>query len=352
MRFIPQFEPLIKEQYAKAVYDQIISGWIGSSKKTSELENKISEITGAKYCLSTTSGTIAIILALYGLNIPKNKTILFPSYTFLAGANAAKFLGYNVEFVDVDKDTLSITEKSLLTKLKNSKIDEIGCLIFVNHNGYVGEEVLKVKNLCDRYNIKFLEDSSQALGIKNAGMTGDVGIFSFSVPKIITTGQGGVMFTNNEEVYKLASQLRDHGDNWRKTKLHDNLGINLKFDDIHAAYGLAQLEDLDNLLNERKRIFEQYKKHLKINDFGNSSTWMIIHYNNKPNEIIEKLAKNNIQAVQYYKPINHNKIYSESDNFYFIEANWIYNNTIYLPSSLNLTNDEIDNICDIIKKII
>jgi len=371
-KFIPQFQPIVKEEWAKAVYDQIMSGWIGAGATVELFEEKIRKITNTDYAIATTSGTTAIMLAIHALNIPKDKIILFPAYTFLAGANAARFMGYNVELIDINAQTLCMDVDALKYRLRQGRsfadngdhYSDVGCVMFVNHNGYVGPDVQNIKSVCVNEYIHMIEDSSQALGMQDAGTVGDIGIFSFSVPKIVSTGQGGVMFTNIDRYARRACEMRDHGDNWRKTKLHDKIGINLKFDDIHAAYGLAQLNDLDYLLKERARIYARYKENLIVGSSADKysilggdehSGWMVILRPRSSNasvaqvpRILEVLAKNNIQATQYYRPIANNLPYKTYTNTYS-SADRAYANLLYLPSSLSLTNEEIDKICTIIK---
>lgn len=358
--FIPQFQPIVKKEWADAVHRQIMSGWIGAGSTVDMFEKKLKEISGAEYAISTTSGTSAIMLAIHALNIPRNKKILFPSYTFLAGANAANFMGYEVGLVDVDLNTMCMCPDYLReilageTSFRNGVLmNNVGAVIFVNHNGYIGEHVGIIKEICSQYNVPMIEDSSQALGIVGAGIVGDIGIYSFSVPKIISTGQGGAMITNSAKFANMAMELRDHGDNWRKNKIHNKVGINLKFDDIHASYGLAQLNDLNFLLAERKRVYDRYCDNLGKDYIYcelQESPWMIIYRTQEPGVIIDKLAKENIQAVQYYKPVHYNPPYTKSCMRTCEGAIYLYNNTVYLPSSLSLQNDTIDKICNTIKK--
>jgi len=339
----PQYEPFLKEDYIESVSNQLKSGWIGPSKTTVEFEEKICEVTGSRYCVSTTSGTTALLMGICALELPKNSTILFPSYTFIAGANAARFLGFNIELVDIKRSTMSMNP-DLVELDKN-----VSAIMFVNHNSYCGEDVQKIKELCRKNNIPLIEDSSQALGIKNAGRTGDFGVFSFSVPKIVTTGQGGALITDNEEIYTKCKRLRDHGDDWRKSRIHNFLGINLKFNDVLASLGLAQLNQLDELLYQRKEIWDWYKEHIDIVDFGYPSTWMVIHENKNSDKIIQKLKENDIQAVKYYLPINRNVPYEDSK--IHKEAEYVSENFIYLPSSLTLTREKVKLICDTILNI-
>ncbi len=140
---IPQFEPYILKEYSKDVSNQINSGWIGPGKVVEQFENHIAKLFNVKYAISVTSGTIALLVSIMSLNISKKKNILFPSYTFLAGANAAKFMGYDIQLVDIKEDTLSIDPSKV-------KIDKsIGAVIFVNHNGYQGNDLNLFRSMCD-----------------------------------------------------------------------------------------------------------------------------------------------------------------------------------------------------------
>ena len=342
MRFIPQYEPCVTLNQAVDVFVQVKSGWVGPGKACVEFEERICDLSEAKYCVATTSGTTALIMAIQSLDLPKGSTIGFPAYTFLAGANAAKFLGYNVELIDIREETLCMNPKKIdFTKLS--------ALIFVNHNAYVGEDIKITKMLCDTYKIPMIEDSSQALGMPGAGLTGDIGVFSFSVPKIVTTGQGGAIVTNNFDLARKCKQIRDHGDCWRNSRVHDNLGVNFKFNDILASYGNSQLKDLDNLLQKRKKVFDLYREHIKIIDHGYESAWMALYKSKKSDTIIRQLTDNNIQSVKYYKPISWNQPYETDVAFPVAEK--IYDQLVYLPSSLNLTKKEIKRICKIILEV-
>ncbi len=331
------------DEYAEQVKKQILSGWVGPHKATEYFEKRLSEIAQVKHAISTTSGTVAIMMGLEALGLPKGSTILFPSYTFLAGANAARFLGYKVELVDIHPDTLCMDPEKIHIHAG------VSCVMFVNHNGYCGDHLREVRDICDSHGISMLEDSSQALGIAGAGTVGDIGILSFSVPKLVTTGQGGAVLTSNDDLAIKVRQIRDHGDNWRASKIHENLGVNFKFNDLAASLGNAQLDRIDDLLSTRARVFDAYREHLPLIDFGLRSTWMALYRTANAGKVIEKLKENNIQAVQYYRPLNHNPIYA-SDKTYPV-ADAVYKEVVYLPSSLNLSNEEIYFICSTIAKV-
>jgi perosamine synthetase len=352
--YIPQFEPEVKKRYAKAVYRQIMSTWIGVGPATKAFEDKLKKITKAKHALSCSSGSSAILMAIHALNPPKGSTILFPNYTFIAGANAVKFLGYNVKFIDIKEDTLcmnpDLAEKYIKKNDSNIGIgtlsQQASCVIFVNHNCYLGDDRYRIREICNRYKIPMIEDSAQCLGKDTAGLIGDVGIISFSTPKIIGTGQGGAVLTNDPKIADRCDQARDQGAGWRKTKIHEFIGTNFKFNDICASYGLAQLNEIDKIKKKKIKIFNWYREHIKLLDFDQDFNWMAIYRTKNADKIIEALKENNIQAIKYYKPNSTQPSFQQKDECSV--ARKMYNELVYLPSSLTLRKKDIDRICKIV----
>ncbi len=349
MSRIVQYSPVIEKKYIRSVTKQLKSGWLGPGETTKKVEEELCKMTGNKYCVATTSGTSALIMAILSLNIPKDKIILLPAYTFIAPHNAAKFLGYKIRLIDVDPNTMCMDYGELL-KIYSKHKNSIGAIIFVNHNSYAEGEYSKIVDFCNRYSTPIISDASQALGNIKA-FKGTVSVISFSVPKIATCGQGGAVVTNDENIYLELKKIQDHGDDWRKDRIHKNLGVNFKFNDILASYLLPQLKDINKLIFKRDMIFSWYQIYLKKNivTYGMDSTWMVIYKTKKIQQIIKELEENNIQSVQYYKPISWNPPYYTSE--LFVNSEKIYQEYLYLPSSLSLTKNQIKRICRIILKI-
>jgi len=353
IKTIPQFQPLNRRKDAKAVYKAIRKGNLGPGAVCLKLEERIKQLTGAKHCLTTTSGTTALIMAIEALDLPRGSTILFPSYTFLAGANAARFMGYKVKLIDIHPDTICMSALELEEKINKN----VSCVIFVNHNArsrYHGFGIDYAKSICEKHNIPIIEDSCQSIGVKNAGRTGNIGVFSFSVPKLITGGQGGAIITDDDKLAKRLSEIRDHGDNWRKNRIHKNIGVNFRYNDIQASYVLSQLNDIQELLTKRWMLCNEYSKYINIESFdcitfSNETPWMVIYKSKNADKIIEALAEKKIQAVKYYRPINENKPYKTRLKFPVAEQ--MAHELVYLPSSLNLSKKQIRKICNIILKV-
>lgn len=341
-KFIPQYAPNIRLRDIWLVARQMKSGWVGPSRATQHFEDLFKFECLYEYCYSTTSGTTAIMMALYGLDLPPGSTILFPAYTFLAGANAARLMGFKIRLVDIKTDTLCMDPK----KVRITK--DVSCVMFVRHNGYGGEDMDDIRQKCKNKSITFLEDAAQCLGMTGQPRS-DVMTLSFSVPKLITTGQGGAVLTNNASIAARCIEFRDHGGNWRENKIHHVIGGNFKFNDILAAYGISQLQDLAFIKKKRDKIFEWYRRHISLVDFDYDSTWMVIYRAKHPEKLIEVLLAHDIQAVQYYKPVNHSPPYKTKCKFPVAEQ--AAYELVYLPSSLNLKKKDIRRICKILLEV-
>jgi perosamine synthetase len=206
------------------------SSFVNEGIQTRELEKKIAKILKVKYCLSTTSGTTALFLALKALGIKNNDKVIVPNITFAATANAVSMAGGKPIFVDVNPLNILIDEKALLKKISK----KIKFVIPVHVSGR-GNNIERIIKICKKKSIKVVEDAAEAFGSKlngrNLGTFGQVGCFSFAPNKIITTGQGGLVVTNNKKIYKKLKIFKDQGRVGPTTGGEDkyiSLGFNLK----------------------------------------------------------------------------------------------------------------------------
>jgi perosamine synthetase len=354
--FINQMEPWFDEKEADACYEYMKSGgWLMEFNKTKEFEKMICNYTGAKYCHIVSNGTISLSIALLALDIKKNDKVIVPNYTMIATPNAVRLIGAEPILVDVDEETLCIDIDKVNDLIINNNIK---CIIHVSLNARMNNIEMLI-NLCKEKNIPLLEDSAQSLGSfyknKHIGTFGDIGSFSFSAPKIISTGQGGALITNSEILSKKIYKLKNFGRMEGFNDVHDDFGINCKTTDIQSVIGIEQMKKLPWRVNRMKEIWNIYYnrlsnnpniKMIKSNDIG-WIPWFIDIYVINRDELQKYLKNNNIGTRIVYPPINSQKIYLLEDSNYNI-SNEYCNKGIWLPSSSKLTDDIINKICDII----
>jgi len=259
---INQMEPWHGKEEKGAILNYLNSGgWLTEFKKTEEFEKMICEYTGAKYCSVLPNGTITLYLALIALGIKKGDEVIVPNYTMMATPNAVLMAGAKPVLVDVDDSLcldVALVERAITPKTK--------AIMHVSINGRAGQ-LGRLVNLCKKRNLHLIEDAAQSLGSfykgKHLGRHGIIGSFSFSAPKIITTGQGGAIITDNQSLFKKIEKLKDFGRVESGVDLHDEIGWNYKFTDLQAVLGIEQMKKLDWRVKRKKQIYDLYKKLLK-----------------------------------------------------------------------------------------
>ena len=283
------------------------------------------------------------------LNLKKNSEILVSNYTMVATANVARFTGMKVKLVDISEYDLCMCPNDLVNKIsKNTKV-----VIYTHMNGRVGQ-IKKIEDICKRKKIVLIEDAAHAIGSylqkKHAGNFGIAGSFSFSMPKLITMGQGGAIITNDTT---LAKKLRLYK-NFRKSG-NNYFGYNFKITDLQSVLGIGQLKIIKSLIQKKKNIFKRYKKNLeknpKIKIFKmnkDETPWSMDIYFNGVKKIKKILEKNKIKTRIVYPPLNSQKIYKQFKNLPV--SNYYCKRGLWLPSSLDLKDKEIDKVCDILNR--
>ena len=352
---IYQIKPVIGNKAKKSLINYVKrDNWITEHKVTENFEKKFSKFTNSKYCICFPNGTITMSSILDCLDLKKNDEVLVSNYTMVATANVAKFVGLKLNLVDISNKDLCMSPVDLLKKInKKTKV-----VIYTQMNGRVGQ-IESIKKICKKNNIFLIEDAAHAIGSYNKGIhVGNSGIassFSFSMPKLITMGQGGAVITNNS---KLASKLRLYKNFGRKKSgedVHNYLGYNFKITDMQSILGLEQLKDINLRIRKKKAIFVRYKNNLKNNSKikffdveKNETPWSVDIYLKDVSKLKKILKKNKILTRYVYPPLNSQKIYKNFKNLPI--SSYYCNRGLWLPSSLDLKNQEIDKICKLINK--
>lgn len=349
-----QMRPLFEEEEKKAVCKYMDEcGFITEFKHTREFEKMLADYIGVKHCIVVNNGTISLTLAAIAVGIEIADEVIVPNYTMIATPNSIKMFGAKPIFVDVEESTLCLD----IEKVKKSITPKTKAIMLVSANGRYPEAGIKVfKDLCKDKHLILIEDSAQSLGSfypdgKHIGTVGLVGSFSFSAPKIISTGQGGAIITNNDKVAERLRKLKDFGRSGGGNDIHDVIGYNFKFTELQACIGIEQMKKLPWRVERKKAILGLYQELLKNvrqirffdQDLKNTTPWFIDCLAEDREGLIGYLKKCNIGSRVMYPPINKQKVYSVSGEHPV--SNLVGKKGLWLPSAVQLTNDEIYYIC-------
>lgn len=381
--FIPLSEPQFSKQEIKYISHCIKTKWVSpSGGYVKEFENKIASYTNSKFSVSTINGTSALHIALILLGINSKHEVIVPSITFIAPINVVRyqnadpiFIGVN-KYHTIDKEIfLNFIKKN--TKFRNGytinkKTKKIIRALIIVHTWGNAAEIDEIVNICKKQNIKIIEDASESLGAfykdgkyknKHTGTIGDIGCISFNANKIITTGGGGMILTQNKILAKKAEYLVTQAKNNAFKFIHNEIGYNYKMNNIAAAIGIAQFQHFNKILKYKKEIHNIYSNFfLKSNDFkildappfSKSNFWLnlLVIKNNKINinHLIKKLLLNKIDVRPVWYPNNLQKPYLKFQAFKTNKDIEIIKNTICLPSSINLKKNDIFKICKLINE--
>lgn len=357
--FIPQMEPWLDEKETEAVSSYLKSGgWLTEFKYTRELEKNIAAFTNSSFCSILPNGTLSLTAALLACGLKRGDEVIVPDFTMVASANAVILAGGNVVFADIDSKNLCLD----FSEFKKAITPKTKAVILVSINGRSPDNMEEFSSFCREKNIFLIEDAAQSLGsFKNGrhlGTFGDFGSFSFSAPKVITTGQGGALITNNRELIKKINLLRDFGRAEGGSDHYLAMGWNLKFTDLQAIIGLEQMKKISWRLNRKKEIYSLYKKELenipKISliptNLEEVSPWFIdiLVKDNKREELISFLKSKNIGSRPFYPALHLEPVYDRINEKYPVSEK-IAKEGLWLPSSSKLTDKEITFICNQIK---
>jgi len=349
-----QMRPLFEEEEKRAVCEYMDEdGFITEFKRTEKFEHMIAKYTGAKHCVVVNNGTISLTLAALAVGVEAGDEVIVPNYTMIATPNSLKLFGANPVFIDVEPETLCL-DIDLVKKAVTSKTKAI---MLVSANGrYPASGIKAFEELCKEKNLILIEDSAQSLGShypdgRHIGTAGLVGSFSFSAPKIISTGQGGAIVTNDDKVADKLRRLKDFGRSGGGNDIHDSIGYNFKFTELQACIGIEQMKKLPARVERKKAILRRYMQGLDgvkalslfEQDLDNTTPWFIDCLADNRDELITFLKEKGIGSRVMYPPINKQKAYAIAGKYPI--ANLVGEKGLWLPSAVQLTDDEILRIC-------
>lgn len=365
---IPIAKPYITELEAQAAYETILTGWITQGPKVAEFEEKFANYVGSKYAVAVSNCTTALHLSMIVAGIGENDEVICPSMSYIATANCIKYVNAIPVFAEIDPKTLNLD----INDVKHRITNKTKAILLVHQVGFPAD-IDAFQYLCNEYGLILIEDAACAIGSsykgKKIGSHSDLVCFSFHPRKVITTGDGGMITTSNKYYYERLKLLRQHGmsvnDRVRyesKTVIfeeHVEIGYNYRMTDIQASVGIKQLESLDWIINERRKIANIYTDQFKelgyisrpseIEDtFSNFQSYSIFLKHECPisrNELMEKMLEAGIATRRGIMTIHRELAYK---NLNGIESLPISEDTsdrsIILPLYVGIKNSELEYI--------
>jgi perosamine synthetase len=362
---IPLCIPEIRGNEWKYVKDCIDTNWVSSVGSYVNLfEERFSEYVGSKSAVVTMNGTAALQLALVTLGIGEGAEVIVPSLTFISSINTIKYVGAEPVFVDVCRDTF-VMDAEKIEELITSKTKAIMPVHIYGHP----VDMDKVMDIAKKYNLYVIEDATESLGStykgKATGTIGDIGCFSFNGNKLITTGAGGMFVTNSmehgERAKFLSTQTKVVTDN--KAFYHPEIGYNFRMPNLLAAFGVAQLENIEEYLKIKRQNALYYNELLgKVkgitlpierenveNCFWLYSILVEEEYGITRDALIQRLNQEKIEARPFFMPIHDMPPYKDCTHGDLSVTKDLYARGINLPSSVGLKKEDIEKVCEIIR---
>jgi perosamine synthetase len=353
----PIAKPFIGKTEKKYILETLASGYLSLGPKHIEFEKLFSKTIGTKYACAVSSGTAGLHLSMIAADIKPGDEVITSPFSFIASANSILYVGAKPVFVDIDPVTYNIDPKKI-----ESKITKKTKAILVVHIFGQTADMSAIVKIAKKYKLKIIEDACESILAshkdKKAGTFGKSAVFAFYPNKQMTTGEGGMIVTNNLKIYKLCSSLRNQGRAENMQWLdHKYLGYNYRMDEMSAAIGLAQLEKLDFMIQKRIQIAEWYNqafaghnRDIQIPAIGknNNHTWFVyvikIKKKTDRNEIIKKLNKIGISTKPYLPSIHLFDFYQKKYHYKkgdFPISEELSDNSLALPFYIGLKRKDV-----------
>ena len=371
---VPYFSPWITNKDKQSVVKTLDNRWLTNGPTLKRFEENFQKFIGSKYADGVGSATQALHLAMRAININKNDEVIVPTFTFAASANAVTYCGAKPILTDVDPDTFNI----IPSEIKKNITKKTKAIVVVHYGGQ-SCDINEIKSIAKSHNLKIIEDCAHALGSKYKNkMCGNIGIagcFSFYPTKVITTGEGGMLTTNNLQIHQKTVQLKNQGMNINANKREEkakwkydviDIGYNYRLDDIRASLGLSQLSRIEEINKRRIRIAKIYDKHIQkikglIIPKIKSDRNHIYHlytikvdkdYHLTRDQLFNKLSKKEIGTSVQYFPLHlmsyNSKFYKHKINQFPI-ANKLKDIVLCLPIFPTMTLRQIEYVISSLK---
>jgi len=369
MNFIPVNEPLLNGNEKKYLNNCIETGWISSEGPyVKEFEEKFSKRAGRKFGIAVCNGTAALEAAVIAAGVKKGDEVILPSFTIISCASSIIRAGAIPVLVDSEEDNWNMNVNQIRNKIsKNTKA------IMIVHIYGLPVDIDPVLKLAEEFNLKIIEDAAELIGQtykgKPCGSFGDVSTFSFYPNKHITTGEGGMIVTDDPEIESRCRSLRNLCFKPEKRFVHDELGFNFRMTNLQAALGLAQFERLDEFINRKRWIGRLYNEQfrnfpyfnipLEKSEFAENIYWVygiLLNEKSKMNaeEIMKLLNQKNIGTRPFFYPMHLQPVFNKMglfENEKYPVSEKLSEFGFYIPSGLALTEEQIITSAEALKSL-
>ncbi len=369
MKMIPVNEPKIGDLEFEYVMDALNSGWISSGGKyIDRFEKQFANFIGKKYAISVSNGTAAIETALHGMGVEKGDEVIMPSFTIISCAIAVVRLGAKPVLIDIDPVTWNMDPNLIEEKI--SKKTKVVMPVHIFGHPVDMDPILELQK---KYNFLILEDTAESHGAeykeKKCGSIGDCSTFSFYANKLITTGEGGMVLTDDIDIYKKCLSYKNLYFSIDERFRHDELGYNFRMTNLQAAIGCAQVERVDEIIDAKIRMGELYRDELdkikglrfqKVMDWAKSVYWMY-SVELSPNsglvadEARAILMQEGVETRPFFRGLHSQPALKKLGLFKgekYPNTDYAYKYGFYLPSGMTLEDSDIKTVTDKLKKIL
>ena len=368
-KIIPVSSPVITNNDARYVYKVTKSGWVSSSGKEINLfEKKLSKLVNRKYACAVSSGTAALEIAVKSLGLKKNDEIIMPSFTIIS--NAISIIKNHAKPVLVDSD---MSNWNINIENIKKKITKKTKALMIPHIYGFPCEMDKILNICKKYKLYLIEDAAEMIGQtyknKPCGSFGDISTFSFYANKHITTGEGGMVFTNNKNFFEKFNSFKNLSFGKKNRFNHSDISWNYRITNMQAALGVSQVSRLKKIIKKKREIGNFYYEKFKNNknliiqptkfDYAENIFWIygiVLKKGSKKyrQEIQSKLLKINIDTRSFFWPMHKQDIFKKMGLFKkekYPVSEFLSNNGFYIPSGINLSYAKLNYIANSINQL-
>jgi perosamine synthetase len=372
LKFIPVNIPKLYSNEKKNISECLKTNWISSEGKfVKEFENNFSKFNERKYGIAVSSGTAALEVAIKSLNLKKNSEVIIPAFSIISTALCVIKCGLKPILIDCNIFTWNVDSDEIIKKI-NKKTSAI----ILTHIYGLPVNLSNILKIAKKKKIKIIEDAAEVIGLKYknkmCGSFGDLSTFSFYANKHITTGEGGMILTNDKSLYLKCKSLRNlsFSNSYFDRYNHDDIGWNYRMTNMQAALGCGQLKNIKRIVKRKREIGNIYYKNLKNNDkiilqqnrtsYSNNIYWVFGILLKKKvkierNNLMKKLLNHKIDTRPFFLSMNKQNIFKKMKLFInkkMPNSEYLSENGFYVPSGLGISNKEIKYICDVLNKII